>query len=1699
MRYLPSYTLECRQFIFNMVKYNKGRLNREKAREFVGTDTDHGVVFKGEAFTAIKKKKQKTKNDNSWKEAEGRNDRPVELKARVGIPSKPFMGTKTTKIKKWPADQKKLFDYMSDDDYQDTYWQHSAIIFGIMYRFWFLHATQYYVNDEQRALSLRRIFSEMKDMGLPAVTTLIDVKRKCYELRGNVERMGKLVREIGPAVAPRSRVQVFSHHDHRGKAVFHEDFIHRIPITEVLNKMKAIERRRLRELQAVSHAHADINGMQGTVKGNAYVDLRVDDEPNNDGCYPVPLTMEDVVYFAEVDEKLDLNLDDHFYDFDYEQPICEWRPRLTMTGPLYCCMTKFVLTERAPHKGRRITMKFTAAAKSRDKRKTILASYIIGYLTVVEKIWECPTTCIAKKDFNDGTVIELSAEGKRRFSEFEIQFNQLNGSNGEVTASDDVEDFPWFDVSRVKTCCRPHDESLAETADEILCRAERVVSSLFTSCFRLCRRQDDDGLNDEYYCASPLKAATTLRNGFSCTMHRLSGAEDGESLLKKKKAKRKKKKKTDQLLTVANNPPEQDLDSADDLPILIPDDSDDDDDDYIPKDNVEAAILKEVRLIDDFLSAKFYNPVDYDKKAVLRFFSERLLVGEVYYHILGDRYRNFFHYVTTQQVGFAVSMYETEASRLRQTWSESPRRITGNQVQGAGGNFFAKGLFSKGSGGKSKQAKDPDAPPEGVDHALSVDGKLSSESCSEYSDPDDIKSALRSGFLYSKRPHMRTVHRDPSDVDTEFDQCGSPFCGLVAVDVATGSRVDVDKYLEMLPDNHAHEAWVVLGDDQVVKEYCWSRGHNLRILLPGGGAPYMDFENAYSTWVVLRYLQPHGDGPGHYIVMCKRAASLSHYQLDEVPGPVCTVWIDGTFAELSKEDRIKRVAATFSSTYDMVEVGSVSVTLTSLLSAGLLGVTPGANIVVPASVVSSFVYMLYRAIKILARYVLLRETPILVSISSPVSDDDVRTISNRRDDIEYHDMILTVDVKREFFLDAIDGEIPLFDAETKRIQVSTTLYRNTLAEMEATAANGMDPLKALASISRHRSVNVQAGSNIVNGTAYLLRIAGMRLSAQQNVGNNMRGLIAIAAPGAAAAIPNVQVAIDNQAAAEKMKKKKNKKRSKKAGVQGAGRIPNHIISYQLVQNDDSKVSEVGIYPLGPLYTDDGPVGPGFFATTNSCNTLASFVGRGMTKDLGQRDVLLIDEFITYSKGFLDYYIDSCDVRGVWTGDPVEFFANHYKGKRSFGWITNKVDNYKRYLSGLMTVHEEKEYNEKSFFVKFEANIKNGRPRPRGIMTMSERMLIECCPIISVIEVWNHSFFEEFQVKGLNPVDTMKQMLEHTDCNYSVSDYSAFESSIDVLLRTLEEYVIHRISCRADAQHLWSAYMRHAAGMRTLNTKWGEFCIGTRCSGDFWTSFGNGLLNVCVMRFCAYKKGVPFVRMLAEGDDGLVPASVPDVNIINRLGLSFSQVVTGTQDGDCDFLRKRVVGTNSYLSIGKVLCSLLLVKKGHNMKPCRYKSIMRCMAHSVYHTSPGHPVIQALVNRIWKETHGLIPSKNIMEHFRDKHQAVNITDPGLKFFPINEEMRACVAEGAAGFFPVPIPIQLELERRFSEEDVFYIGSLLEGDEDLANCQRGTILRTSKKLTVGEIFDFVEECPVVALTEKDKCGLVRETTLFHTFKN
>lgn len=873
----------------------------------------------------------------------------------------------------------------------------------------------------------------------------------------------------------------------------------------------------------------------------------------------------------------------------------------------------------------------------------------------------------------------------------------------------------------------------------------------------------------------------------------------------------------------------------------------------------------------------------------------------------------------------------------------------------------------------------------------------------------------RRGFVHSAPPEFASLSLDPMEATENYDCHGAPYCGLVCIDIGTGKTPNLRDYQNMVSKDNIATPWDEVGTEDALAAYAHSRGVNLIIFRDG--APIFVSPNNHTRWISLNFKQPQvfdGDEDqnpvGHYTLrLCKRA----------------------------DDSRIRIQAFPERETYDWISAVGRMLTGAGVCLGGLLlaTVTPSMIVALPITVAAcGLKYGLSGLLR-------LRYEALIVEQGVAPDNRDVRSIPNRRDHILYQDTYSTVRVTLAYsFAFRPWAEVPRCLAVAVEYftqpalvgdyHISDTLYLNVFNEMEQLSGRGRDPMLALESISRFREVNTAIDSGIIYNTTVILRMMGERLTRSGRV-IVAPFTVAVAPPGTVAHIPNIDVILDNQA------------RGFHEPVVGGRGIANHVVRYTLDVGSTDK--RVAVAPIGPLYTDEGPVGPGFFAVTDSSTVFAAFCGRAMSKEYVQKS-----EFVEWGKKFLDHYIDNTDISSLGhepDGDTI--FRTNYKGKRPVAWIETMVSDYEDYTSGWMSAKQAAKYQSNSFFVKFEKNAKkkNGKykPRPRGIMTMSDYMCYVCAGCLNVIDCWNHGPFGKFQVKGMSRDEMAQKIMSKTNSPYSVSDYSAFESSIDEEMRELENYVMTRLLIRAGWKRTLRAFCEHVGAYRLLRTKWGTFAIGTRCSGDFWTSFGNGILNVTVMAYCAHLKGLPF-DMLAEGDDGLIDSAIPDVEIISSIGLSFSAEARGTQDGDCDFLQRRVVGGKWYMPVGKTLCSSMWVKKGHLLRKSKAMAVWRCMAHSLYHMSPGHPVITALVNRIWRETAGYNSFKGINTFF-EAYKDFDITDPGLKRVEVDETMRAVVAAGAIGFPPISVALQVELERRIEFDEQIYIGRLLDDDPDV----------------------------------------------------
>jgi hypothetical protein len=310
--------------------------------------------------------------------------------------------------------------------------------------------------------------------------------------------------------------------------------------------------------------------------------------------------------------------------------------------------------------------------------------------------------------------------------------------------------------------------------------------------------------------------------------------------------------------------------------------------------------------------------------------------------------------------------------------------------------------------------------------------------------------------------------------------------------------------------------------------------------------------------------------------------------------------------------------------------------------------------------------------------------------------------------------------------------------------------------------------------------------------------------------------------------------------------------------------------------------------------------------------------------------------------------------------------------------------------------------------------------------------MEFCQFLKCIDVWNEGPIKQFQIKHEPLDEIVNKICSVSDRPHNVTDYSSFECSDIFIVRQCEDWIIKEMLLRSGFHRLIKTYNDRMLDGRILKSCGVTMFINSRNSGDFQTSFGNGVINIALAQFCAMKRGMTDIKMVAEGDDALVESGVMDPVLLSKLGFEFSDSVFGYYEGETDFLQKRWINGKIYVNIPKKL-STMWVRNKAKLNHAKQMFILRCMGSSLHHLSPGHPVLCALINRIGRMTASYnTPFKNWFLHI-DTWEYRNIdVDNYPKHVEPDIEMRYPIEQGAIGFDPIPIPLQVELENLLNSD-------------------------------------------------------------------
>lgn len=340
------------------------------------------------------------------------------------------------------------------------------------------------------------------------------------------------------------------------------------------------------------------------------------------------------------------------------------------------------------------------------------------------------------------------------------------------------------------------------------------------------------------------------------------------------------------------------------------------------------------------------------------------------------------------------------------------------------------------------------------------------------------------------------------------------------------------------------------------------------------------------------------------------------------------------------------------------------------------------------------------------------------------------------------------------------------------------------------------------------------------------------------------------------------------------------------------------------------------------------------------------------------------------------------------------------------------------LPGYIQANQSKFYTVDSFVKReFYAEMKEARvinARPNLFKAVA-------APYIKEIE--HRVIYNEHFIKGKTP-DLVAERMSEIVAKYKYvaeTDYSSFEGSFQQEFQRACEYQLFKHMLKNNPI-IWSIikpiyFSRAHAVLKTsgsLNAH--ASFIGSRMSGDMWTSLANGFTNMMLFLFickhsCTHRefRNKEF-DYIVEGDDGFFGFNFEaDFDLVADLGfklklnyandindLSFCGIQVGPNNTPVPDFRRTIV------KFGWAHDELIIRNYSDHVTSFE-KELMRAKAMSLLATSPGNPILQPLALKVIQLTSDIHKprdryfdwwDKEIFEvHVRDYHER-----------PITSEMR-----------------------------------------------------------------------------------------------
>jgi len=329
--------------------------------------------------------------------------------------------------------------------------------------------------------------------------------------------------------------------------------------------------------------------------------------------------------------------------------------------------------------------------------------------------------------------------------------------------------------------------------------------------------------------------------------------------------------------------------------------------------------------------------------------------------------------------------------------------------------------------------------------------------------------------------------------------------------------------------------------------------------------------------------------------------------------------------------------------------------------------------------------------------------------------------------------------------------------------------------------------------------------------------------------------------------------------------------------------------------------------------------------------------------------------------------------------------------------------------------------------------------------MSDLDYYHVWPTLVVMElIYKCPFVDQWMIKHLTQNQLHEKLSAVTNVPHASSDMSGFENGLVHWMRNPERTMILGALRRCVSHEVVEYVSAMMDNERKISSRHASYHIAVRCSGDFWTSCGNGLTNICIILTGHWvKMGRPpldtwwaraqHLKFLTEGDDALVPLSILNRDVTLGLNVAFSAYNDSRQNGGSDFLKTTmypVFHEGNYA--GKLcntlrLCRSLMWVRGHGLKHSKVMFLWRAKALSLLYLAPHHPIINPLCQAIGRITSGATEFRGWQ--VLSKKWGIDFGDvpPPSKKFPswtVSPEMRGILATSLCPELP-PICVDSQL--------------------------------------------------------------------------